>query len=204
MLNHFVNEQSPVAQEALNDARALASEDKWINGPTVSDVQFKSIVVDGDRASVHFREQLLIRNPGYDSGAVYNHAWELVRREGQWFVAGLSTFPGSSQRNGAAKAVVNWLRSLGTGRAPAPQGDRDGGLEILQQWAARRQAPSVGQIQFWRMSEPHLAPSPEEANYARVTLRDDKDTYYLVLNMWKGRWRPTSLGPASVRPAWPF
>ncbi len=117
----------------------------------------------------------------FGSGMGMEHALELIKKEdGKWYVTGLSTFPYS------AKA-----REL---RQKAEQSVKEIQDKGLYGGVLKGKQVKVGQVQFWRLSEPHLSPDVDTANYCKVYLKvsgnGKEEIYKLVLdrknqNYWK-------------------
>lgn len=171
----FINAESPVPEEGLYNATAMVQANNWIEGGTSTQITFESVVLKENRASVRFREETQIQN-SHGSAYAITRAWELVQHDGAWFVSGFSTFPHAGERRAVFAAAERWQ-------------------------AERGQAFTIGEIQFWQMSEPHLAPEVQWANYARVHLRAGGQGYFLTLARKGGEWQAGGLRSDSERPA---
>lgn len=120
----------------------------------------------------------------FGSGLGMDHALELIKKNDRWYVAGFSTFSNTKEAESVRKKVLNYIRDINEGRL------FDGKLKGMD--------IKILQIQFWRMSEPHLSPEIDSANYCKVYLLASMDgeekVYKLVLNNkdFKG-WKPTIL-----------
>lgn len=133
-----------------------------------------------DRASVFIGG---VAENSMGSGMGMQCRLELIKQDGNWYVTGLSTFPDSSQ----AKQVKQQVEKI-----------------VKQAWAGslfdgvlKGKEIGIGQIQFWQMSDPHLASNIEHANYAKVYLKvkegEEEVVYKLVLVKSGSSWKVNSL-----------
>jgi hypothetical protein len=157
----------------FNDGLSLAPDVKDYNLV----VNLRNLVVDKDRASAN----ISILAKGSDGiGAGTNSSLELIKKEDRWYVTGLSTFPASRQHIEVKEKVETVVKQAQQGKL------FDGQLKDKE--------IQIGQIQFWRLSEPHLADNIDYANYCKVYLKVKENgtevIYKLVLdkknqNYWK-------------------
>lgn len=187
---YYVNSHEPVRQWALLDR--LEEAKAWINSsPQGTNYhitgELGSMEIEGDRASV--TAGFSFRDSG-GSGWSFGCAYELIRQEGKWYITGLSTFPQSKERQQVEKGAKSFINNtMKGGKNPFSQ---EASREIYEKIKGKN--IGLGQIQFWAMSEPHLAPAIERANYAKVYLEVEGELYKLVLTK-KGsiNWRVESL-----------
>jgi len=154
--------------------------------------EIESLAVLGDdRASLtaHFLSRQMVFHPGADadpwlqfhstvSGWSFHAAYEMVKQNGSWYVTGLSTFPGSQERERIEVLVGNFISSAQSG-APAPVQEEQ---SIRFYEKIKGKEVRMGQIQFWNMSEPHRSTSAEQAKIALVYLYAGGERYKLVLS----------------------
>jgi len=197
----YVNTDKPVMQSAFFDiteeltARgdykvAYYEDDGYLWSGSI-----KLIEVKADRASVVAR---LGARTASGSGWGYEAAYELIKTEAGWRVTGLSTFPTSSERKRVEATVKKFI-------AKAQQGDAIafGNQDSTRVYQEIKQKPlQMGQIQFWRMSEPHKSPTIESSNHAKVYLYAGGKTYKLMLEKKKYGWQITGLSGRNLSYLW--
>lgn len=114
------------------------------------------------------------------SGFGMQHSLELIKENGKWYVTGLSTFAESPEAAKMKTIVENMVKDI------RQNGSFDGIL--------KGKDVQIGQIQFWRLSDPHLSPDIKTANYCKVYLKvmeDGKEQIYKMVldkenqNYWK-------------------
>ncbi|MFZ5969666.1 MAG: hypothetical protein ACOYVK_21100 [Bacillota bacterium] len=135
----------------------------------------------GNRASVKAYGGV---SNSFGTGMGMGSAFEMVKKDGRWYVTGLSTFPNSSKAKTVREKVLKYMEEVKLGRLF--DGELKGKeLELVQ-------------IQFWRMSEPHLSPDIDSANYCKVYFKvknDGEDVLYkMVLDQKNYKdWKPIKL-----------
>lgn len=105
-------------------------------------------------------------------------ALELLEKNSNWYVTGLSTFPGSKERISLEKTVKKYIDDAQKGRKINKE------LENKE--------VSIGQIQFWDSNMSNLASEVSDANYAKVYLivgENHKVIYKLVLKKENKNWK---------------
>lgn len=117
---------------------------------------------------------------------------QLVKKDGQWFITGLSTWPESKARDdvyGACKKYLN--NEIKTGGAKKTFGDQFSDVR-------------VGEIELWSMSEPHRANTPDShVTEARVklevTFADGSSGKFMAYFSKRdtGSWKCSSIGKLS-------
>lgn len=82
---------------------------------------------------------------------------ELIKQNNKWLVTGISTYPSTQTSKEVRKRAEQLVKDI-----------QDNGMYggIL-----KNKAVTVGQVQFWSLSDPHFAPSIEAANHALVYLK---------------------------------
>ncbi len=114
------------------------------------------------------------------SGTGFGEGWvtELIKRDNRWYITGLSTFPNSQESKEVRQVAENYITSQSNSELK--------GKEV-----------SIGQIQFWQLSDPHLAASSENANYCKIYLKvkesGKESIYKLVLHKALTEWKIESL-----------
>jgi len=113
------------------------------------------------------------------SGMGMQHSLELIKESGKWYVTGFSTFPDSKEAREMRQRVEKIAKQA---RAGSLFDGQLNGKEI-----------EVGQIQFWQLSEPHLASKVGNANYCKVYLKvkdnGEEVIYKLVLEKKGNSWK---------------
>ena len=112
------------------------------------------------------------------------HALELIKRDGKWFVTGLSTFPNSNEYKKVSGMLQSIIKDIKSGK--------------LFEGKLKGKEITPGQIQFWQLSEPHLADEAGYANYCKVYLHvaesEGSKIYKLVLDKKNYKnWTPKIL-----------
>lgn len=136
---------------------------------------------DKPRASANI--SVSVRN-SFGSAMGMEHAIELVKENNKWYVTGLSTFPYSSQAKEIRKKAEQFVKQI------QDKGSYNGALKGKQ--------VTVGQVQFWRLSDPHLSPDVNSANFCKVYLKVNEDgkevIYTMVLDKkYQRDWKVNSL-----------
>jgi hypothetical protein len=140
-------------------------------------VGIKNLELNGDRATAAVSISARGSN---GSGESLVTVMELIKSSGTWYVTGLSTFPDSKQYTEVKSKVEDIIKQAVAGKI------FDGVLKDRE--------VKLGQIQFWQLSEPHLADNIEYANYCKIYLKvmegNEEVLYKLVLdrkkqNYWK-------------------
>ncbi|SMB90704.1 hypothetical protein SAMN00017405_1350 [Desulfonispora thiosulfatigenes DSM 11270] len=113
---------------------------------------------------------------------VREHSLELLKKDNNWYVTGMSTFPDSKERYIVERIVNKYVVDAQKGKLfPKVIEDKE---------------VSVGQVQFWSASMPHLASKVSNASYAKVYLivgNQKEEIYKLVLEKKNKTWKPIAL-----------
>lgn len=152
---YFIDSHNP-EQWALTDVNNIFNENTKL-APLASDysisLKLNNLSIDKERASASI--SVSARN-SLGAGLGMNNAVELVKREGKWYVTGLSTFPASKQYSEIKGKVEALIKQAQQGK--------------LFNGELKDKEIQIGQIQFWQLSEPHLADNIDFANYCKVYL----------------------------------
>lgn len=145
------------------------------------DLKSYDINLTGDGASVTIGVNT--KNP-YGKGVVMDYTLELIKSEGNWYVTGFSTFPHSEEREEIENIVKETVAKIQMGKLFSGKLENS---EII-----------IGQIQFWLIGIPNLAPSVESANSVKVFLQVNnqgkEEIYKLVLEkVNQSYWKPVKL-----------
>ncbi|MGE5455131.1 MAG: hypothetical protein ACM3O9_08060, partial [Methylocystaceae bacterium] len=186
----YVDTKIPVTQSALFDiTEELSARGKYATsyyGDYLLSGNISQIEVKSDQASV-------VTNLGVStssgSGWGYEAAYEMIKTGDGWKVTGLSTFPKSGERH-RIESVVNQFIAKAE-RGEMVNFNLQDSPRVYQE--VRQKPLQMGQIQFWRMSEPHKSPNVETANHAKVYLESGGKTYNLLLEKKGYAWRITGL-----------
>jgi uncharacterized protein YpmB len=177
---YFINSSNP-EQWAYTDVTNMFKEDVELISKSSDysiNLMLKALSLSSGRATASI-SGTVINSVG--SGMGIGNIIELIKKDERWYVTGLSTFPSSKQHSEVKSKVEALIKQ-------AQQGNTFNGQ-------LRGKEVQIGQIQFWKMSEPHLAENIEYANYCKVYLKvkeDGKEVLYkLVLDKnnqgeWKG------------------
>ena len=176
---YFIDSNSP-EQWALTDVMNIFNEKVKLT-PEASDysivLKLKSLVINGDQATASI--SVTARNSS-GAGLGMNNIVELMKKNSKWYVTGLSTFPYSKQHVEIKSKVEALVKQAQQGK--------------LFNNELKDKQVQIGQIQFWQLSEPHLADNIESANYCKVYLKVTENgaevLYKLILdkknqNYWK-------------------
>ncbi|GAA0179280.1 hypothetical protein SH2C18_21780 [Clostridium sediminicola] len=120
----------------------------------------------------------------------YNeHSFSMVENNKKWYLTGISTFPNSKEREkvfSTAKEYTTKGMLLDSSMV---------GLEFSQE--LKEKEVEIGQIQFWKMSEPHLSYNQEYSNYCKVYLiareNNKEEIYKMILKKDESKWIPVEL-----------
>jgi len=117
-------------------------------------LRLKDLKIRGNRASAR-----LTVGAANSFGTGYGGEWavELIEQNHRWFVTGLSTFPDSPVREEVKETILKVIKEAQEGKAFRAE--------------LKNKDVKIGQIQFWRLSEPHRSPDIESANYCKAYLK---------------------------------
>lgn len=121
---------------------------------------------------------------GSGGASIVDYALELIEKDDNWYVTGLSTFPFSQQRNEVKEIIEEYINDAQEGKIfPGELEDKE---------------VEIGQIQFWASSLPHLAPNVGSADYCKVYLKvknnGKQEIWKMVLDKKnQSYWYPTKL-----------
>ncbi|MBB6218420.1 hypothetical protein HNQ80_004584 [Anaerosolibacter carboniphilus] len=194
LAQYYINTEEPVKQQAYDDLlQALKLKYKGMkeNKKYHMTGEIYEITIDGNNASA--TAGFSLRDDG-GSGWGFGCSYELVRKEGKWYITGLSTFPGSKERVKVEKVALDFIKNAGAGKKYNFSNEKD--QEIYNN--LKGEVLDLGQIQFWRMSMPHLASAVESANYAKVYLEGKEQVYTLILTKKSGSWKADVLSKEQV------
>ena len=189
LTQYYINTDEPIKQWALLDL--LVELEHWktyrqnakhyhLTG------ELGSIEMEGNRATVTAGFSL---QDSKGSGGGFGTTYELVRKEGRWYITGQSTFPQSKERQKVEKVVIDFIKNAEKGASISF--NQETTQQIYNQLKGKQ--IELGQIQFWAMSEPHMASSIEWSNHAKVYLQVADKIYKLVLEKKTGGWQVISL-----------
>lgn len=119
-------------------------------------------------ASVTVKGSILTSNEKYRSMSM-TLVIELIQINDRWYITGASTFPFSKQYKKVKQECEKLIRKGIRGEIFE---DKLNGKEV-----------EIGQIQFWQMSEPHLASDAEYANYCKVFLKVKENNRWITYKM---------------------
>jgi len=136
---------------------------------------------DGKRASVKVR---CSTSNSFGTGMGITHALELIKKEDRWYVMGFSTFPDSKKTKHVRSKVLKYIEEMKKG--------------TLFDGRFKGKDVNILQIQFWRMSDPHLSPDIDTANFSKVYLgiqENGKETIYKMIldNKNYKDWKPIDI-----------
>jgi hypothetical protein len=176
---YFIDSNSP-GQWALTDVMNIFNEKVKLT-PEASDynlmLRLKGLSINKYQATANISVEA--RN-SIGSGVGMSNTVELIKRDNKWYVTGLSTFPNSKQYKEVKSKVEDLVKQ-------AQQGNLFNG-------ELKDKEVQIGQIQFWQLSDPHLADNIDNANYCKVYLKVKENgtevLYKLILdkknqNYWK-------------------
>jgi len=191
---YYMDTREPVEQVALTDVcEEIKSRPSHLRyGAHNLTGQIESLAVHGeDRASLTARltsSDMFLHSDAADDpwlrfnstagGWAFDVVYEMVKRDGNWYVTGLSTFPAAQERERLAELVKIFIAAAKSG-GPAPFRDEQS-KQFYEQ--IKEKEIGAGQIQFWNMSEPHRSPDTGQARYALVYLYTGGERYRLVFS----------------------
>jgi len=191
---YFVDTHDP-QQWAYFDLTTMWKERKHPFFMTASDtslnISLRDLRVEQDKngpvRTFPVRASLKVESGASNSsgtGVLQTLALELIKRDDRWYVTGFSTFPNSKKALEARQKAEQFVKEAREGRL------FDG---VLQGKDVK-----IGQIQFWQMSEPHLAGDVETANFAKVYLQVEEEGNTVVYRMVMDKknqsyWKPGRL-----------
>ncbi len=176
---YFIDTHNP-EQWAFTDVMSMFNENQKLTSKDLDYtivLRLKSLSINGEKATANI--DISARN-SFGAGLGMNNAVELIKINNKWYVTGLSTFPNSKQYKEVKTKVEAIVKQAQQGKL------FDGQLkdkEVL-----------IGQIQFWQLSDPHLADNIDFANYCKVYLKvkeNGKEVLYKLIldrknqNYWK-------------------
>ncbi|MEA1961308.1 MAG: hypothetical protein U9N81_08580 [Bacillota bacterium] len=173
---YFIDTHNP-EQWAYTDISNYISENhSVINAQKyILEIAVQDMYINEDKASV------MIGFAGSNSfGSGFGNGWyaEFVKKDDRWYITGLSTFPDSHQTWKVTKVAEDFIADKNNS-------------------ALKDKEVTIGQIQFWQLSEPHLAMNPEHANYCKIYLKvkenGEESIYKLVLHKDDETWKVDSL-----------
>jgi hypothetical protein len=140
-----------------------------------------TLSVKGDKAAARIGGSC---SNSFGSGMGMGHSLQLIKKEGKWFVTGLSTFPDSAEYRKVSSMLPGIVKDIKSGK--------------LFQGKLKGAEITTGQLQFWQLSDPHLAEESGYANYCKIYLHvksgDGEKDYKLVLDKKNHKnWTPTIL-----------
>ncbi|MGE5381270.1 MAG: hypothetical protein ACM3NT_09435 [Methylocystaceae bacterium] len=190
----YINTEKPVVQSALFDVTQELTDRDAYKTSNYSDYLWSgsitSIETKGDRTSV-VANLGVITSSG--SGWSYDAAYELIKTNTGWKVTGLSTFPDSNERTWVEKIVKQFITRAEKGSKVIFE--VQGSSEVYQK--LQNKPLKIGQIQFWRMSEPHKSPDVKSSKHVKVYLKTGDKTYKLLLEK-DFFWRVTGLSDQNL------
>lgn len=99
---------------------------------------------------------------------------ELIKVENKWYITGFSTFPYSIEYKTVKTKVETLINLIKSGNLTLQN-------NIHKELAGKN--IEIGQIQFWQMSDPHLAADIEYANHCKVYLKAKENNKELIYKM---------------------
>lgn len=113
----------------------------------------------------------------------------IIKIDEEWYVTGFSTFPNSVEREIVYATVNDYIQN------DMLLDSTMTGLEFNQELKGKEVI--IGQIQFWQMSEPHLADNVEHSNYTKVYLtvyeNGNSEIFKMILEKEGNQWKPLYL-----------
>jgi hypothetical protein len=153
---YFIDSNNP-EQWALTDVINIFNEKIKLT-PEASDynlvLRLKGLSINKDQATANI--SVAARN-SFGSGVGMSNTVEFIKRENKWYVTGLSTFPNSKQYKEVNTKVEALVKQAQQGK--------------LFNGELKDKEVHIGQIQFWQLSEPHLADNIDFSNYCKVYLK---------------------------------
>ncbi len=176
---YFMNSENPSQMGYFDITAILNDRNSHFTASSyyVSDLFISKMSQKGDRASVVVNG--ICRNSS-GGGSGVGSALELIKKDGSWYVTGLSTFPDTKKAKDLKAKVDKIVKDMKDGK--------------LFEGKFKGMDVKVGQIQFWQMSEPTLSTDVEHSNYCKVYLKvldgEEEVVYKMVLSKEKS-WKPT-------------
>lgn len=182
MRKYFTNSSSP-EQWAHFDMQAIFDERDY----HCSSNDYNLTLVLHNLAIKQNRASALVSGSccnSFGTAVGLSHSLELIKTDGTWYVTGFSTFPESKQAAEVAKKVEALVTEIRDGK--------------LFNGVLKDREIKTGQVQFWQMSEPHLASDVGYANYCKVFLKvmeeGNESIYKLILDKKNYKdWTPVKL-----------
>ncbi|MGH4125465.1 MAG: hypothetical protein ACREV6_21330 [Clostridium sp.] len=109
------------------------------------------------------------------SGLSMDNSVELNKVDNKWYITGFSTFPNSKEYKTVKTKVESLINLIKSGNLTLQN-------NIHSELAGKN--IEIGQIQFWQMSDPHLASNVEYSNHCKVYLKvvdNNKEVIYKML-----------------------
>ncbi|MEA4846474.1 MAG: hypothetical protein VB106_04475 [Clostridiaceae bacterium] len=170
----YINTYDPLPQEALENKLV---DFKRFNMPIPTHqredhippaIYFDHLDITDSKASVNL-------------GLYYINSAEMVKKDGNWYITGFSTHPASGEVAGITsivrkhlnnikhknvdEAVKYWIAEEDTEYLAAQRKIVE---ELIE--SADELTFEVGEIEFWSISDPHRAESPDRSTYAKVKI----------------------------------
>lgn len=108
------------------------------------------------------------------SGLGMDNSVELIKKENRWYITGFSTFPNSKEHKAVKNKVAALINLIKTGNLT---------LKNNIHSELKGKNIEIGQIQFWQMSDPHLAADIEYSNHCKVYLKVKVNNSELIYKM---------------------
>lgn len=108
------------------------------------------------------------------SGLGMENSVELIKKDNRWYITGFSTFPYSKEHTVVKTKVESLINLIKSGNLT---------LENNIHKELKGKNIEVGQIQFWQMSDPHLAANIEYSNHCKVYLKVKENNKELIYKM---------------------
>lgn len=110
----------------------------------------------------------------FGSGLGMDNSLELIKVDNRWYITGFSTFPNSKEHKivkSKVESLINLIKS--------------GNLTLKNNVHSELEGKNIelGQIQFWQMSDPHLAANIEYSNHCKVYLKVKVNNSELIYKM---------------------
>ncbi len=108
------------------------------------------------------------------SGSSMDNSVELIKISNRWYITGLSTFPYTKEYKTIKTKVESLISTIKSGNLTLKNNIHN---------ELKGKTIEIGQIQFWQMSEPHLAADIEYANHCKVYLKVKENNSELIYKM---------------------
>lgn len=183
-LEKYLINISELEQAAALDMELMFKEAKENKSrssiPYTITLSLDKIYIDDFQNKASVRVKTLVRNSD-GSGILQVLPLELIKKDGKWYVMGISTFPNSEKAKEVRKLAIKYIEEMKKG--------------TLYDGKLKGKDIEIVQIQFWRMSEPHLSPDIDYANYSKVYIRvkenGEETIYKMILNNKDYKnWKP--------------